>query len=142
MILNIAPRRRARSGFTLIELIVVIVILAILAAIVVPNFLGRAEQAKHAKVQSDYQSLKTAITMYKVDVEDFPPTLDALIHDPGLKGWKGPYLDKMDKVPQDPWDQPYKYVAPGSNGHDYDIVTDGPDGKHQFVNGELVGTQN
>ncbi|HLK58699.1 MAG TPA: type II secretion system major pseudopilin GspG [Chthonomonadaceae bacterium] len=139
MLPQITLRRRARSGFTLIELIVVIVILAILAAIVVPRFFGRTEEAKQAKVSSDFQSLKTAIGLYKTDCEDFPQTLDALIHDPGVKGWKGSYLDNMDKVPMDPWDQPYQYVVPGSNGHDYDIISNGPDGKHQFVNGALVG---
>ena len=138
---NITPRRRALRGFTLIELIVVIVILAILAAVVVPRFFGRTEEAKQAKVSTDFQALKTAIGLYKTDTGDFPQTLDALIHDPAVKGWKGPYLDNMDKVPADPWDQPYKYVAPGSNGHDYDIITDGPDGKHQFVNGVLAGSQ-
>lgn len=123
-------RRRAKGGFTLIELVVVIVILAILAAVIVPRFFGRTEDAKIASTVSTIKTLDGAIDMYNADTGSFPADLNALISNPQVKGWNGPYLKNQSTVPMDPWGHPYSYKQPGDNGRDYDIMSQGPDGKN------------
>ena len=72
---------RLISGFTLIELLVVVAIIGILAAIAVPNFLLAQARAKVARAQSDHQSISTALEMYRVDNEGYPP-----MREPGFAG--------------------------------------------------------
>ena len=127
------PRRRAKGGFTLIELVVVIVILAVLAAVIVPNFMHRTEDAKIANTVATIKTLDGAIDMYSVDTGSLPNDLDALIKDPQIKGWNGPYLKNQSTVPMDQWGHPYTYKQPGENGHSYDIISAGPDGKNMPI---------
>ena len=124
-------RRREHRGFTLIELVVVIVILAILAAVIVPRFMGRTEDAKISSAITQIASFKTAISMYNSDVSSFPATLDSLISagEDAKQKWHGPYLDGTDVVPKDPWGNPYVYKHPGEHSPDFDIVSAGPDGQ-------------
>src|ERR1700742_5130736 len=94
------PRRRAsrQAGFTLIELLLVLVILAILAAVVVPKFTGRAEQAKQAAAKQDISSMKVALDAFETDNGRYPTAqegLPALVSNPGnLTGWKHAYIEK------------------------------------------------
>lgn len=127
------PRHRARGGFTLIELVVVIVILAILAVVIAPRFIGRAEDAKIASAISTISTLDNAISLYNADTTSFPPNLDALITNPQIKGWNGPYLKNQSSVPLDPWGHPYAYKQPGDNGRDYDVASAGPDGQNKPI---------
>jgi general secretion pathway protein G len=124
------PRRRARGGFTLIELVVVIVILAILAAVIVPRFFGRTDDAKISSALTTIKSIDDAVALYNADTGSFPPSIDALINNPQVKGWNGPYLKNQTSVPLDPWGHQYIYNCPGGNGRDYDIISQGPDGKN------------
>ena len=106
---------RRRRGFTLIELLVVILILATLAAIIVPRFIGRAEQAKVAAAKSDLARLGGMLDAFRLDVGRYPTTeegLYALREEPAdSEGWTGPYLNK--DVPQDPWGIDYIYESEG-----------------------------
>jgi general secretion pathway protein G len=126
---TVRDRRNRRSAFTLIELLLVMVIIAILAAIVVPKFVGRSEQAKHTKAVGDISSMQTALEAFEVDNSRFPTTeegLNALVTNPGnLPNWKG-YLPK---VPEDPWGHAYVYRCPGANNKDYDLMSTGPSGQ-------------
>lgn len=121
--------RRTRSGFTLIELLVVIIILAILAAVVIPRFVGRTDDAKIASATAQITNFDTVLELFNADTGSYPPTLDALITNPGTPRWNGPYLKNVDKIPLDPWGHPYLYKHPGDNGRDYDIVSAGADGQ-------------
>ncbi len=120
---------RQVSAFTLIELLLVLVILAVLAAIIIPKFTGRAEQARESAAKQDISSLKVALDTFEVDCGRFPTSaegLAALVERPGdLVGWRNPYIDKLRK---DPWSHDYIYRAPGNNGRDYDLLSAGPDG--------------
>jgi general secretion pathway protein G len=125
--------KRAR-GFTLIEIMVVVVILGILAALVVPKLIGRVDESRVAAAKLDINNLKAALTMYKLDNQRYPTTeqgLQALVTKPTSgpepKGWRsGGYIEKL---PNDPWKNPYQYLAPGRNGIAYEIFSYGADGQ-------------
>ena len=124
-------RRWAARGFTLIELLLVLVILTALAAIVVPKFAKRGEQAKKTQAISQIAGFETALEAYEVDNGQYPTGdqgLNALIEAPsGVSNWKGPYLTRG--VPNDPWGNPYVYTCPGQhNTNGFDIHSVGPDG--------------
>ncbi len=125
------PMQR-QTGFTLIEILVVVVILSILATFVVPNIMGKPEEARIAKAQNDIKALSTALDMYKLDNYNYPGTdqgLDALVSQPGggseARNWReGGYVKKLEK---DPWGNDYQYLSPGANSA-LDIFSYGPDG--------------
>ncbi len=111
---------------------VVIVILGLLATIIMPKILDRPEQARRLKAKVQIRNIQSALALFKTDTGRFPTTsqsLEALINDPGLKGWnKGGYIEGG-KVPLDPWGNPYMYLCPGVHGEDYEIESYGKDGE-------------
>jgi len=122
-----------RSGFTLVELLLVLTILGILAALVVPKFSGRTEQAKLTAAKTQIENFGTALDQFEVDNGYYPKGrngLGDLIAQPrDAQNWHGPYL-KADAVPQDPWQHPYIYECPGKhNPSSYDLSSAGPDGR-------------
>lgn len=125
--------RAFRQGFTLIELLLVLTILGILAAIVVPKIAGRGEDARKQATVTQISAFKTALNTFEVDNGYYPrgnSGLGDLIQRPNdARNWHGPYLD-TDRVPTDPWGNPYVYVCPGKhNPSSYDIQSPGPDGR-------------
>lgn len=123
---------RHAVAFTLIELMVVIVILGILATLIMPRILDRPEQARRMKAKVQIRSFQSALSFFKTDTGRFPTTsegLQALVTDPGVRGWKqGGYLEQR-QMPLDPWGNRYLYLCPGRNERDYDIVSLGKDGE-------------
>ncbi len=106
-----------RSGFTLIEIILVVVIIGILAGIAVPRMGGRTEQAKISKAKQTINTLSMAIQEYEMMNGNYPSSLDGLLDE--SKG--GPFLEKK-VVPTDPWEKPFVFSAPGShNTHTFDL---------------------
>ena len=124
---------RSRGAFTLIELLLVLVILATLAAVVVPKFTKRAEQAKLTAAGTDISNLGVALNAFHLDCGDRYPTteegLNALVEQPAnAEGWLEPYIERG--VPKDPWGNPYQYRCPGRhNTSGYDLYSFGPDGE-------------
>jgi general secretion pathway protein G len=126
------PRFSTRGGFTLVELLLVLVILGILAALVLPKFTGRTEQARVTAALTQISTFGTALDAFEVDTGSYPHGQDGLqqlITQPSdVTGWRGPYL-KSD-IPLDPWGHPYVYQFPGSSHpNSYDIRSAGPDGQ-------------
>lgn len=117
-------------GFSLIELLVVIIILGLLAGLVGPRLFGRVGQSKQAAARAQIELFGAALDQYRLDVGSYPPSgtgLDALVKNPNVPSWSGPYL-KKNLVPADPWGKPYQYkCCPGDHG-DYDIWSLGADG--------------
>jgi general secretion pathway protein G len=128
---DLSHRARREAGFTLIELLVVMVILVLLASLVAPRVIGYlgSSRTKTAKVQ--IESLSTSLELYKLDTGRYPDDregLNALVERPAsAKNWNGPYL-KKDKVPLDPWGQPFHYRSPGQRGP-FDIFSLGADNR-------------
>ena len=124
-------RRAAQMGFTLIELMVVLVIIGVLAALIVPNVLDRAEDARATAAKTDVNNLMQALKLYKLDNQRYPTGeqgLQALVTKPSLDpvppNWK-PYVEKL---PNDPWGRPYQYLNPGVKG-EIDVMSFGADGQ-------------
>ncbi|MEO5958237.1 MAG: type II secretion system major pseudopilin GspG [Opitutaceae bacterium] len=121
------------AGFTLIELLLVLVILGILAALVIPKFSGRTEQAKLTAAQTNISTFRVALDQFEIDTGSYPRGQDGLqqllVAPADIAGWKGPYLQS--DIPLDPWQHPYVYEYPGRiNATGYDIVSAGPDGQY------------
>lgn len=128
----IRMNRRTHAGFSLIEILVVVVIIGILAAIVVPRVMDEPDRARVTKAKQDVQALVTALNMYKLDNFHYPSTeqgLEALVRPPSgqpeAPNWKeGGYIDRL---PEDPWGNPYQYLNPGVHG-EIDVWSNGADG--------------
>ena len=124
-------KRAAQAGFTLIELMVVLVIIGVLAALIVPNVLERADDARVTAARTDVNNIMQALKLYRLDNQRYPTTeqgLQALVTKPTTEpvppNWK-PYLDKL---PNDPWGRPYVYLNPGVKG-EVDVMSYGADGQ-------------
>jgi len=124
-------RSAVQAGFTLIELMVVLVIIGVLAALIVPNVLDRADDARVTAARTDVNNLIQALKLYKLDNQRYPTTeqgLQALITKPTTgpvpPNWK-PYIEKL---PQDPWRNAYQYLNPGVKG-EIDVMSFGADGQ-------------
>lgn len=119
--------------FTLVEILLVLVILGTLAAIVVPKFAGRTEQANQTAAKTQLSTFETALDAFEIDNGRYPDSsesLNALITAPdNTPNWKGPYI-KGNSLPLDPWGKDYSYEYPGKhNLNSYDLASPGPDGR-------------
>jgi general secretion pathway protein G len=132
---SLQPWRRGigalQRGFTLIELMVVLVIIGVLAALIVPNVLDRADDARVTAAKTDVNNLMQALKLYRLDNQRYPTGeqgLNALIAKPSASpvppNWR-PYLEKL---PADPWNRPYQYLNPGVHG-EVDVLSLGADGQ-------------
>lgn len=126
---------RRRSGFTLLELVVVIIVLGLLAGLVAPQIIGRLSDAKSTTARTQIELLSVALDGYRLDNGNYPTTDQGLAalrdrptRPPVPSNWRGPYLRKA--VPLDPWGRPYLYRFPGEkNPGAFDLESLGRDGK-------------
>ena len=117
-----------RSGFTLIEVVVVIVILITLASVATPLYMNHIKTAKVGTAKTQIKNFEQALTDYKLAVGEYPETLQGLVENvDNNEKWSGPYL-RPAVVPKDPWGNEYIYTSPGEHG-EYDLSCYGADGE-------------
>lgn len=124
-------RHPLQNGFTLLEILVVVFIIGILASLIVPNIIGRKDQAMIIAVKNDVRTLVGALKLYRLDNSVYPDTeqgLKALTQKPesgrAPQNWKsGGYIDRL---PKDPWQLDYQYLNPGVHG-EIDVFSLGAD---------------
>lgn len=114
-------KREGEEGFTLVELMVVIVIIGLLATVVVINVMPATDKAALTKARADIATLEQGVEMYRLNKLTYPASgegLQAVVAEGYVK-----------RLPQDPWGNPYRYVAPGRDGRSFDIISLGADGR-------------
>ena len=116
-----SSRRSAEHGFTLVEMMVVIVIIGLLATIVIINVMPAADRAAVTKARADIATLEQGIDMYRLRNLRYPT------NEEGLQALVGDNI--LRRLPNDPWNRPYVYAAPGANGRPFTISTLGADGR-------------
>ncbi len=123
--------RRTAGGFTLIELMVVLVIMGVLAALIVPNIIGRTDEARQTAAKTDISTIMQALKLYKLDNGVYPTQeqgLQALMVKPTTAPVPGNWKPYLDKLPNDPWGRAYQYLNPGVKGP-VDVFSYGADGQ-------------
>ena len=119
------------AGFTLVEMLVVITIIGLIMGLIGPRVLNYLNESKVKTARIQLQSFSSALDLFYLDAGRYPTTaegLGALVQrTPGIAAWNGPYL-KGGNVPNDPWNHPYVYRAPGERGP-YNILSYGADGQ-------------
>jgi general secretion pathway protein G len=123
----------AEAGLTLIEMIVVLAIIALIAGLIVPNVIGRPDEARVTVAAADLRTVSAALKMYRLDNGGYPTTeqgLEALAERPTSAPLPRTFPEEgyLAEVPRDPWDRPYVYKSPGANGG-FDLMSLGKDGK-------------
>lgn len=113
----------ARSGFTLVEVLLVVVILGILAGVVVGSFANRQKGAMIRATRASIAAICTAIELYEVDTGRYPQNLQGLITSDGAPNWDGPYI--RGGLPADSWGTAFQYQAQGDK--DFMVTSAGPD---------------
>lgn len=122
-----------REGFTIIEVLVVILLISLMAVLVVPQYLGRAEEAKRHVAVSQIAQLESHVQAFFWDCGRYPEQgegLKALRNPPAnlAEKWRGPYCKESLLI--DPWGNPFVYIKPGQkNPNSFDIVSYAADGK-------------
>ena len=123
-----------RRHFSLIELLVVITIISLLAGIVGTNVMKNMKRANIAATKAQIREFESGLDQFKIDNGKYPTSsmgLKALTKKPAggdsnLESW----TQIMDKIPEDPWDNDYNYLCPGTHNQEkFDVWSNGPDGQ-------------
>jgi general secretion pathway protein G len=128
--------RDSKSGFTLIEILVVIIIITILASIVSVNVLRKPGEARVSAAKLQIKQLQTAVQLYKTEQGRAPSQdqgLEALVvkpvSDPIPQQYPADGYLESRKVPKDPWNNDYIYLIPGRSMEAFEIISYGSDGE-------------
>ncbi len=121
----------ARSGFTLLELLLVLAILVMIIGIGVTNFSGVQDGANVSATEVTLNGLKDNVKMYKIRMNGLPESLEMLRDGPTDAAKKAKWVSAIiDEIPKDSWDNDLEYNVSGgsfelrSSGLDQQMNTD------------------
>lgn len=122
------------AGLSLIEIMVVLVIIGLVATLVVINVLPTQNRAMFEKARADVGQLENALEMYRLTMNAYPSLdegLEALVEVPSdpRDAARFPEGGFINRLPEDPWGNPYQYLYPGENGR-FDVWSFGADGRN------------
>ncbi len=120
----------SRSGFTMLEIMMVVVIIVLLLGFAVGKLKGNVDKAKEVRIAGDLSSIGTQLMLYESN--GFLPTteqgLKAMVTRPESEPKPRSWRQLMKEVPTDPYDMEYQYVQPGVHNTDsYDLFSAGKD---------------
>jgi general secretion pathway protein G len=113
-------KHEQERGFTLVELMVVIVILGLLATIVVINVMPAMDRAAATTARANISQIEEGLKIYKLNNGRYPTAEEGLA---------ALVPATVDRLPNDPWGNPYRYGLPGRDGKDFTVITWGADGR-------------
>ena len=91
---------KKKTGFTLIELMVVLTVIALLLSVVVPDYMGRMKRAEEAALQENLAVMRDALDKHYADAGKYPSSLEELVAKRYLRS-----------IPKDPFTQQPTWVA-------------------------------
>lgn len=125
--------QRRKSGFTLLEMVIVLGIIAMILGGAIFAMRGIADAAKLRQVDADFKAFDNALGMYRLNGGSFPTTqqgLKALVEKPSSTPVPRQWTQIMKKLPPDPWGTEYGYRFPGKKvASEYEMFTKGKDGQ-------------
>jgi len=116
-------RTSVRSGFTLIEVLLVLAILGVIAAMVVPNLLGRQDEANRRATKISIAGFENAVKQYAAEHDgQFPEgngdsVIQMLMTPEQTEESAKPRAPYLEKVPLDAWKNALRYEYPASGNH-------------------------
>ena len=122
------PSCHAR-GFTFLEIMLVVMIIGIMLAIVGPRLVGKSKKAQITACKQQMENITTALKMFEMHTGAFQTTeqgLESLVTRPSGVAYDQ-WEQCQDKMPLDPWKQPFVYACPSEHGGDFDLSSPGPD---------------
>jgi general secretion pathway protein G len=127
------PRRVSRrtGAYTLFEIMLVLGIIAVLVGSAIYLLVGNIDVARQSRVDADFQAISTQLRTYEMQNMRMPTTaqgLEALVRRPSTEPLPRRWVQLMERVPLDPWGEPYLYRNPGKlNPQGFDLLSKGPD---------------
>ena len=135
-------RSNRRSGFTLVEIMVVVIIIGILATLVIANVVGQGDKARIKTTRAMLTTVASQLDMFKLDNGRYPDSLDDLTIQPNYvkqESWpQGGYLREQ---PVDAWGNKLVYRRGSTTAaRPFDLMSLGADAKEggDGVDGDLV----
>jgi len=126
------PKRRTRGtrGFSLVEMLVVVAIVGLLVGLVGPAAMRQLQSSRVSATEAQIDQLRAALDIYQIDTGRLPPEdvgLAALVSNPGVPGWNGPYL-RDGELPDDAWGGTFLYRYDGDRPRVISLGADGQPG--------------